>query len=119
MKRGTEIVGLRKLIILLEKAGKKNDAPIWKRAAFYLLKPKRQRMEVNLNRINRIAVEGDVLLVPGKVLGIGKLTKKVKIAAYSFSKSAIENIKKTGSESISIEKLVLANPKGAKIRLLI
>ena len=35
-----------------------------------------------------------------KVLGTGKLTKKIKITSKSFSKSAIEKIQAVGGESI-------------------
>jgi large subunit ribosomal protein L18e len=119
MKKGTEIESLRRLIITLEKASRKNDANIWAKVAFYLKKPKRQRGEINLNRLNRIANDGDFLIVPGKVLGIGKASKKFKIAALSFSKTAIASLKKAGIEGISIEKIVAENPKGSNIRLII
>jgi large subunit ribosomal protein L15 len=36
-----------------------------------------------------------------KVLGTGKLTKKIKITSKSFSKTALEKIKQTGGESIT------------------
>ncbi|MEK6842972.1 MAG: hypothetical protein AABY04_00630, partial [Candidatus Micrarchaeota archaeon] len=55
MKTGSEIQSLRRLLIGLEQASRKNDAPIWKKAAFYLGKPTRQRIEVNLHRISRFS----------------------------------------------------------------
>ena len=41
-----------------------------------------------------------------KVLGDGELTKKLKISAHRFSKSALEKIEKAGGEAI-----VLPGPK--------
>jgi len=38
--------------------------------------------------------EGETVVVPGKVLNVGELTKKVEVAAFSFSQSAEEKIKK-------------------------
>ncbi|MFH0971967.1 MAG: 50S ribosomal protein L18e [Candidatus Micrarchaeota archaeon] len=119
MKHGTEIESLRRLIISLEKAGKKNDAAIYNRLAFMLRKPSRQRIEVNLNRINRITKDGDVIAIPGKVLGIGKNEKKVKIAAFRFSKSAIVKLQKEGIETMTLEKLLQINPTGSKVRIVI
>jgi len=37
-----------------------------------------------------------------KVLGDGELTKKLKISAHSFSKSAIEKIEKSGGEAVVV-----------------
>ena len=37
-----------------------------------------------------------------KILGDGELTKKLKISAHRFSKSALEKIKKAGAEAIVI-----------------
>ncbi len=37
-----------------------------------------------------------------KVLGDGELTKKVKISAHRFSKSALEKIEKAGAEAITL-----------------
>ena len=37
-----------------------------------------------------------------KVLGDGELTKKVKISAHRFSKSALEKIEKAGGEAITL-----------------
>ncbi|MFH1750477.1 MAG: 50S ribosomal protein L18e [Candidatus Micrarchaeota archaeon] len=119
MKRGTEIFSLKGLIINLEKAGRKNKAPIWKKAAFMLKKPSRQRVEINLNAISRIASDGDVLLVPGKVLGIGEITKKVKICAYRYSKSALTKMSKAGAQAVAIDSLIQTNPKGSKVRIII
>jgi len=38
-----------------------------------------------------------------KVLGNGKLTRKIKIHAHKFSESALKKIKKSGGEAILIE----------------
>ncbi len=49
--------------------------------------------------------EKETALIPGKVLSPGKLTKKVSIAAWSFSEKAHEKIKKAGGKTLTIEEL--------------
>lgn len=110
---------MRRLIITFEKAGKKGDAPIWKRFAFLLSKPARQRAEVNLNRINRIARDGDLVAIPGKVLGIGTADKKIKVAAFRFSSSALVKLQRAGIATMTLEKLLSDNPSGSKVRIVV
>ena len=106
------------LIQDLKKKAYENDAPIWKDIALRLEKPSRNWPEVNLDRINRYIKENETALVPGKVLSMGDIRKKVSIAAWSFSEKAQEKIKKAGGKSMSIEDLVKNNPKGENIRIL-
>jgi len=115
---GPTNVELRMLIRFLRKAGKEFNAPIWKRVAEMLEKPTRQRVEVNLHKINRYANEGDYVVVPGKVLGSGVLTKKVVVAAWRFSKAAREKILAVGGEAITIPELVRRNKKGSGVKVL-
>ena len=106
------------LIQDLKKKSYENDAPIWKDIALRLEKPLRNWPEVNLDRISKYVGEKETALIPGKVLSTGTLTKKVSIAAWSFSDNAQEKIKKAGGQFISIEELLKNNPKGKDIRIL-
>ena len=90
-------------------------ANLWSRLAADLKKPSRQRREVNVYKIDRYAKEGETVVVPGKVLNHGELTKKVSVAAFSFSRSAHEKISKVG-KAMTIAELMEKNPK--KIRIL-
>ncbi len=118
-RTGPTNVHLRKLIAFLEKASKENEAPIWGRVAELLSKPTRQRVHINLKQIDRIVNEGDVIVVPGKVLGYGELKKKITIAAWRYSESAKRKILENGSKIISIEDLVKENPKGSGVRIIV
>jgi large subunit ribosomal protein L18e len=106
------------LIEGLKKTAYENKAPIWKDIAERLEKPLRNWPEVNLHRIDMYIHEKETALIPGKVLSPGKLTKKVSIAAWSFSEKASEKIKKAGGKTLTIEELVKNNPKGKDIRIL-
>jgi len=106
------------LIQDLKKTSYENDAPIWKDIASRLEKSSKNWPEVNLDRISRHINDKETALIPGKVLSDGELTKKVSIAAWSFSEKTEEKIKKAGGKHMSIEELLKKNPKGENIRIL-
>jgi len=106
------------LISELKKHANENKAPIWKDIAIRLEKSSKNWPVVNLDKIDRYIGEKETALIPGKVLSNGELTKKVSIAAWSFSEKAEEKIKKAGSKHMSIEELMKHNPKGKDIRIL-
>ncbi len=119
MKRsGPTNIVVRKLIAQLKKASRENNAEIWSYVAELLGKPSRNRITVNISRINRFANEGEVIVVPGKVLGAGSLSKKVAVAALAFSETAILKIKSVGGEVLTIEDLIRKNPTGSGVRVL-
>lgn len=103
---------LRKLIVALEIAGRKH-APIWKKVAELLSKPTRKRIEVNVSKFNKI--KGDTFVVPGVVLGGGRVTRPITVAAYRFTPSAKKKIEEAGGKAISIEELIEMNPKGSNV----
>jgi len=106
------------LIHELKKQANENDAPIWKDIAIRLEKPLKNWPEINLTRISKYTSEKETALIPGKVLSTGELTKKISIAAWSFSEKSQEKIKKAGGKFMSIEELIKNNPKGKDIRIL-
>lgn len=109
---------LTDLIHELKKLANENDAPIWKDVALRLEKPSRNWSEVNLDRIDRYTGEKEIALIPGKVLSDGNLTKKISVAAWSFSEKSHEKIKNAGGKYMSIQELIKSNPKGKDIRIL-
>ncbi|EHP87780.1 50S ribosomal protein L18e [Methanotorris formicicus Mc-S-70] len=109
---------LVELIKVLKEESYKNNAKIWKDIARRLAKPARNRAEVNVSKINRYTKEGDVVIVPGKVLGAGAISHKVTVAAFAFSKTAKEIIESVGGRCITIEELIKENPKGSKVKIM-
>lgn len=114
----TNIVA-RKLIRKLRRAAKSNDAPVWDRVAELLEKPAKSRSRVNISKINRYASDGEMVLVPGKVLGAGSLEKKVTVAALGFTMQALVKIKLAGGKAITLEQAIRENPKGSNTRIII
>ncbi len=109
------------LLALLDKLLAKahqEDAPIWKDLAVRLSSSAARRAEVNLSRIARYAGEGALVAVPGKVIGSGKISKPVVVAAFGFSDAAKQKIRSAGGECISIGELVERSPKGSGVRIM-
>ncbi|MFB6199787.1 MAG: 50S ribosomal protein L18e [Candidatus Nanohaloarchaea archaeon] len=92
------------------------DAAVYREAAENLGKVNRDRPEVNVSDIERVAEDGETVLVPGKVLGTGYLDKNVTVAAFKASKGAKQKIKDEG-EFMFIQDLVEEKPEGSNIKL--
>lgn len=94
---------------------KKNEK--WVEIAGLLSMPRSKRIEVNLNKIDKESKEGDTILVPGKVLSSGDISKKIRIAAISFSLEAEKKLKNKKCEIVRIKEEIEKNPKmqGVKI----
>ena len=92
------------------------EANIWHKVAENLGKVNRQRPEVNLSTIERVAEDGDTVVVPGKVLGSGRLTKDVTVAAFKASNGAKQQLNEQG-DFMFIQDLVDENPEGTEVRI--
>ncbi|MDI9632492.1 MAG: 50S ribosomal protein L18e [Methanolinea sp.] len=109
---------LLNLVSLLKEAARQNEVNLWRDIASRLEGPSRNYAEVNLSKINRYAGNGEIILVPGKVLGSGVLETSVKVAALNFSRSAEEKIRGANGQCMTIEDLLRDNPKGSRVRIL-
>jgi large subunit ribosomal protein L18e len=68
-------------------------------------------------KLEKYVKEGETAIVPGKVLSLGSLNKKMTVAALSFSDAAKTKINKNG-EALSISDLLKKNPKASKVRII-
>lgn len=91
----------------------------WNKVAQIVSGGRRRYSNVNIKRIDKEAHDGDVIVVPGKILGVGNLTKKVKICALYFSESAHEKIKQGKSEAVKLVDEIKKNPEAQGVKLLI
>jgi large subunit ribosomal protein L18e len=96
----------------------KTKKPFWRKIASELSRPRRRRAEVNLTKIEEYAPEESTVVVPGKVLGAGSMSKKVTVAAFSFSESAKKLISAAGGKAVSIDSLHKTNPEGRGVIIL-
>lgn len=118
VKSGPTDPNTRALINALKRASSKNDARIWKRVAELIARPNRTRAEVNVGKIARHTNAGDIVVIPGKVLGSGVLPHKVTVAALNASTTARSIIVGAGGSLITISELIAQHPKGAGVTIL-
>ena len=106
------------LISALKETSRANGANVWRDIAKRLESSSSSYAEVNISKINRYAQDGDIVIVPEKVLGSGVLNQKVSVAAIKFSEAAEEKITGADGLCMTIEELVKQNPEGKKVRIL-
>ena len=107
----------RRAVVMLERAGKKQKAPIWTEASNMLSAEGKTRVEVNLGRFARVALDGEAVFVPGKVLGTGVIGRQVTVGAFTFSSGAKSKIEASGGSALTIEQFINKFPKGSGVRL--
>jgi large subunit ribosomal protein L18e len=102
----------------LRKKAKENDVAIWRDVADRLSASKRRRTAVNLSRLNRYTEQKEAVVVPGKVLGAGKLEHPLVVAAFAFSEEARQKIVQAKGKCLTISELVENIPKGSNVRIM-
>ena len=95
----------------------KTKIRIWKKVSKKLSGPRRNRVKANLCRINKKTSKNDIIIIPGKVLGMGELDHTLTIACLEYSKSAKKKVESSGSKLITIEELLEQNPKGSGVKV--
>lgn len=115
-KNNPQLVMLVEKLYTLSSGGK---TALWRDVARRLESPTKSRAAVNLSKLDRICNEGDTVLVPGKLLGFGRISKKLTVSAYSHSGTAARKLAEAGGVFISIEKLAEKNPAGSNIKLIV
>lgn len=118
-KSGPTDPNTRALINTLKRISIKHETRIWRRVAELVSRPARKRTAVNVGKIGRHTKDGDIVVVPGKVLGSGSIHHKVTVAAMSASATARSLIVEAGGSLISIDELLNQAPKGNGITIII
>ena len=102
----------------LRRASKKNKAPIWRALERELARPRRNRREVNVGALADKTDDGQVIVVPGKVLGSGEIGHKLTLCAITISESASKKIVASGGKLVSLSNLVEQYPDGKGVRVI-
>ena len=89
----------KKLIEMMEKKKEK----FYLQLARHLAKPTRAKKPVNVTKIGKFAANNEAVVVPGKVLGSGDITKPVIVYALSFSKDAKKKIMLSGGKCLPLD----------------
>ncbi len=90
----------------------------WLKIAEMLSAPRRRKIQVNLEKIEKETKEGDTVIVPGKVLSQGDITKKIRVAALTLSSTAEKKLKNKKCEIATIKEEIKINPKAEGIKVL-
>ena len=109
---------LKELIIFLKKQSRENEVNIWRDVAERLAKPRRNRVAVNISRLNRYTQKNETVAVPGKVLGAGEMEHPITVAAFAFSEEAKEKITAARGKCLSFFDLIKKKPKGSNVRII-
>jgi large subunit ribosomal protein L18e len=109
---------LARVIIELKKAAKAHQAPIWGAAAARLARPRHQAFPLNVGHLERLAEPKETIVVAGKLLAEGNLTKALTIGAVAYSSEARSKVQAAGGTALSIRELLKTHPDGKGVRLL-
>lgn len=90
----------------------------WMDVARIISGTRRNRISVNLDKIDEEAEDGETVLIPGKILSQGDINKKIKIIALAFSEAAREKLSKAKKEFSTIEEEIKKNPDAKGIRIM-
>ena len=114
-KENPELV---RTLIELRRAAQAHKAPIWGALAEKLARPRHQQYPVNVGHLDRLTEAQQTVVVPGKLLAAGSITKPLTVAAFTYSVEARAKIHSAGGTALSIDELLKARPDGAGVRLL-
>jgi len=106
---------LVKTIADLKEASRKNEAPLWRSIATRLEGPSRNWPSVNISKLEYNINKNGKAIIPGKLMGTGIITKKMTVAAYSFTTSAKDKIQSAGGKCLTYNELIKSVPKGTNI----
>lgn len=106
------------LIRDLKKQSQESQTELWISLADRLTSSNRNRVAVNLSRLNRYTKEGETIVVPGKVLGSGQADHALNVAAFSFSDVAKTKISNGKGKCLSIRDLMKQNPTGKNVKIM-
>jgi large subunit ribosomal protein L18e len=101
----------------LRAAARAHRAPVWESVADGLERARHPSRPVSVGRLDRVAAAEETVVVPGKVLADGSLSKRLTVAAYAYSAEARAKIHAAGGTAISLHDLLKAKPDGAGVRL--
>ncbi len=108
---------LTRVVVELRRAARSQRASIWSSVADRLERSRHQVTPVNVGHLDRLVAAESTVVVPGKLLADGRLSKPITVAAFSYSAEARRKIHAAGGKALTISDLVKAKPDGAGVRL--
>lgn len=106
------------IIINLKKASKENKVLIWADIAERLNMPRRIKPAVNVSKLDKYGNKDDFIIIPGKLLAAGEITKPMTISALKASESAVKKIEDAKGKFLNIPDFVKQNPTGKNVKII-
>ena len=114
-KENSELV---RLVGELRRTARTRRAAIWTAVADRLERSRHQTRPVNVGHLERLTHADETVIVPGKLLADGLLTKRLTVAAFAYSAEARSKVQAAGGVTLTLHDLVRSRPDGAGVRLL-
>ncbi len=92
---------------VLEKASRSQHYPaLFKKVQKMLAVPSRKREAINLYKLNKHTKANDNVIVPRKILSIGKMDHKINVSALELSEGARRALTGSGCKIVNIKDMV-------------
>jgi large subunit ribosomal protein L18e len=106
------------LIEKLKAYAREHQADVWKEVARRLKAPSSNYAKVNLSHLNRHTNSGDIVIIPGKVLGAGSIDHPISVSALNFSANARLKLLAASGTVMTIDEILDGFPKGSNVRII-
>jgi large subunit ribosomal protein L18e len=90
----------------------------WLEVGTILSYPRRKKIAINIDKLEKKADDKKINLIPGKVLSQGALSKKINVCARAFSEKAREKILNAGGKVSLIVDEIKSNPDAKNIKII-
>jgi large subunit ribosomal protein L18e len=95
---------------------KKLDA--WNKVSDLISSPRRKSIALNLGEISEMSKDGESVVVPGKVLSEGEISRKIRLVALKYSEKAREKLARAKVSFSYINEEIKKNPDAKGLRIL-
>ncbi len=105
--REIEKKGIKEWLAELDKVpegGKNSD--LWCYVYKLASQPRRKRVAVNLSKLDKVARDGENIVVPGKVLGGGSISKGINVTAVEYSDGVEEKIRGAKGKLLTLQEMM-------------
>lgn len=109
---------LKDVVNGLLEISRESGSSLWRDIAGRLTGGDRRYASVNVGKISRLSADGDVVVIPGSLLGAGYIDKKITVSALKISEKAMKKLDEAGGSFKPLVDMAKENPKGTNIRIM-
>lgn len=104
-------------LVELRRAARANSAPIWSAVAGRLERPRHRALPVNVGHLDRVSATDVPVVVPGKLLAEGRISKPVTVAVFDCSEAARAKVHAAGGKVVSLHEMIKSHPDGSGVQI--